>query len=239
MRFLPILGLFLLGSTSSSLAADAPAVAFGTVENLRLERSDWSGFSGVLFAGGAFLNVSGTAESTYNTNKESNFERSGTFGGSIGYDHQFNQLVLGAHLEGMVTNFPSDASKDLSVQGKWLSSGTVRLGFDAGRFMPYVSAGVGYGRLQVDHETRAMLAEDDLGSPPAARQLEASYSKTALALVLGGGLEARIHDGFFARADYKHFRFDDIQFNLDGFPATTMTASNNIDVFNLGLGYRY
>lgn len=238
MRIVTFFGLFLLGSTASALAADAPVATFGTVEHLRLERSDWSGFSGVLFAGGAFLNVSGTAESRYNTNKESNFERSGVFGGSVGYDHQFSQLVLGAHLEGMVTNFRSDASKDLSVQGKWLSSGTVRLGFDAGRFMPYVSAGVGYGRLQVDHETRAMLAEDDMFSPPPARMLESSYSKTALALVLGGGVEARINDGFFARADYKHFRFDDIQFNMNEL-STIMTASNNIDVFNLGLGYRY
>lgn len=237
MRFLSLSGLMAITISSAVNAADIPVAQFGTVKELRLERAKWSGFSGVLFAGGAFLGADGTLTASNYTEDENNFQRAGNFGGSIGYDRQFRSFILGAHLEGMLTNFRSGPSRPLSVEAKWLNSGTARLGFDAGRFMPYFSVGVGYGRFSVQNEQTYYV-----DAAPSVFEVSTSNTTNAYALVLGGGLEARIQDGLFLRADYKHFRFQDVEFELNEpeyVRPVSFTASNKIDVFNLGLGYRF
>jgi opacity protein-like surface antigen len=240
MRMVLLSGLSILAATSTALAADISLTRAGTVEDLRLERAEWSGFSGVILAGGAFMDTLASTETVWRKTEDPSFHRSGVLGGALGYDHQFGSIVVGAHLEGMATNFRSEPSSVLSVENRWLASGTVRLGFDAGRFMPYVSAGVGYGRLQVDHYPHYVFADTD--TYRASGDERTTYAKTAQALVLGGGVESRLRNGVFLRADYKHFKFEEIDFQMDeprGANPVELQAQNTVDVFNLGLGYRF
>ncbi|MDN3721558.1 hypothetical protein QW131_26260 [Roseibium salinum] len=82
------------------------------------------------------------------------FFRSGLVGGSIGYDQQANRVIFGASLEGALTNFRGDTRSGSARQSSnWLSAATVRIGYDAGRFMPYLSAGVGFGNYKVERKS--------------------------------------------------------------------------------------
>jgi len=219
MRFLSVFLIAFGGSLSATLAADintapVPVYDFGTSENLRLTRSDWSGFNVVVFGGG------GTLQGKDNVGNKS-FFRSGMVGGSVGYDQQFNKFVLGVGLEGALTNFVGSTRSGNSRQSSnWVSSATFRAGYDAGRFMPYVSAGMGFGNYKVERKSNG--ASDD---------------NTFVGFVAGAGVEARITDGLFARIDYKHYEFAEKSFNVPGL--TTFTVEGSADLVSAGLGYRF
>ncbi len=201
------------------MAADYPVSepvdpGFGTVEDLRLTRTDWTGFNSVLFFGGGFL--SGTDSLGLDA-----FFRSGTGGASVGYDHQINSIVLGASLEGAITNFQSSTRSGTARQSaNWLSAATVRVGYDTGRFLPYLSAGVGFGNYKIERKSDG-----------------ASDENTHVAFVAGGGVEARVTDNIFARADYKHYEFSEEIYNVPGWAA--FSADGRADMFTLGAGYRF
>jgi|GEM_PF-1575389 len=214
MRFRSVFLIPLMGFPPAALAADLPVADFGVVEELRLQREDWSGLNGVVFFGGGF--TQGSDSLGFDA-----FFRSGAVGGSLGYDRQFDRVVFGVHVEGMLTNFQGTTSSGLARQeAKWLSSTTIRMGYDAGRFMPYVSAGVGFGNYKVERKSDGLTA-----------------SNTHVGFVAGAGVEARISRGLFVRADYKHYEFEDKEYQFSGF--APFTADGRADMFNLGLGYRF
>jgi outer membrane immunogenic protein len=214
MRLVFLSFVSVLGLTSISQAADVPPADYGLVEDLRLQRQDWSGFNGVLFFGGGFLS------GTDNLGGDS-FFRSGLVGGSLGYDHQFNSFILGASLEGSLTNFRGTTSSGNARQrSNWLSAATVRAGYDAGRFMPYLSAGVGFGNYKIERKSDGLSDEN-----------------THVGFVAGAGVEARITDNLFARIDYKHYELGEQNYQLTGF--SPFTVEGKADIFNIGVGYRF
>jgi outer membrane immunogenic protein len=214
MRLIFLSLVSILGLAPVSQAADVPAADYGLVEDLRLQRQDWSGFNGVLFFGGGFLSGSD------NLGGDS-FFRSGLVGGSLGYDHQFNSVVFGASLEGSLTNFRGTTSSGNARQrSNWLSAATVRAGYDAGRFMPYLSAGVGFGNYKIERKSDGLSDEN-----------------THVGFVVGAGVEARITDNLFARIDYKHYELGEQTYQLTGF--SPFTVEGKADIFNIGVGYRF
>ncbi|CTQ54583.1 Opacity protein antigens [Roseibium album] len=214
MRLVFLSFVSILGLTSISHAADVPTADYGLVEDLRLQRQDWTGFNGVLFFGGGFLSGSD------NFGGDS-FFRSGLVGGSVGYDHQFNSVVFGASLEGSLTNFRGTTSSGNARQrSNWLSAATVRAGYDAGRFMPYLSAGVGFGNYKIERKSDGLSDEN-----------------THIGFVAGVGVEARITDNLFARIDYKHYELGEQTYQLSGF--SPFTVDGKADIFNIGVGYRF
>lgn len=219
MRFTSLAVIAMSFGVSVSQAADMPTevlpvAQFGSPENLRLKPAGWTGFNAVLFAGGGFLQGSDSLGLDA-------FFRSALFGGSLGYDHQFNNIVFGAGVEGALTNFRGNSSSgNFRQKSNWLSSATVRIGYDAGRFMPYLSGGIGFGNYEIERKSDG-----------------ASDENTQVGYVLGGGLEARITEGLFARADYKHYEFSDQRYTVPG--TQSFTAEGNADIFQLGVGYRF
>jgi outer membrane immunogenic protein len=214
MRLIFLSLVSVLGLAPVSQAADVPAADYGLVEDLRLQRQDWSGFNGVLFFGGGFLSGSDSLGGD-------SFFRSALVGGSVGYDHQFNSVVFGASLEGSLTNFRGNSSSGNSRQrSNWLGAATVRAGYDAGRFMPYLSAGVGFGNYEIERKSDGASAEN-----------------THFGFVAGAGVEARITNNIFARIDYKHYEFGDQTYRISGW--SPFTVDGKADVFNIGVGYRF
>ncbi|MEP3046925.1 MAG: outer membrane beta-barrel protein [Roseibium sp.] len=218
MRSLRFVSLPLLIVASPVLAADlpGPVIEHTGIEDLRLKRSDWSGFNAVVFAGGGFTSGKDSVGS-------SSFYRSGSFGGSVGYDYQMNKVVFGANLEGMFTNFrgtTTTSNSSYRSSSKWLSTATARIGYDAGRFMPYLSAGIGFEDYQ------------------SVRVVNASkVNKVLYGFAVGGGVEAKITENIFARADYKHIELSKETINHTGI--NPYTIDGHTDVFNLGVGYRF
>lgn len=220
MRFVSLFFAALTGGgVSASFAADIPSVStpvadYGLVEDLRLARADWSGFNGVLFAGGGYLQ----GEDSLGLDA---FFRSGLVGGSVGYDHQINKLVFGASLEGSLTNFRGSTRSGSAWQNSnWLSAATVRVGYDAGRFMPYLSAGVGMGNYKIERKSDGVSDEH-----------------THIGFVAGAGVEARVTDGVFARLDYKHYELGSQTYSLPGW--SSFSVEGKADIFNIGVGYRF
>ncbi|MCV0428928.1 MAG: porin family protein [Roseibium sp.] len=207
------------GITSGVFAADIPVTNppvtdYTLVEDLRLNRADWSGFNAVLFAGGGFLQGDDSLGGD-------SFFRSGLVGGSIGYDFQFNQFVLGAGVEGAYVNFRGNSSSGNTRQNSnWLGAATVRSGYDAGRFMPYLSAGIGFGNYKIKRKSDGLSDEN-----------------THIGFVAGAGVEAKVTDNVYARLDYKHYEFNSKSYTLPGF--SSFTVDGTADIFNIGVGYRF
>ena len=216
MRTLSYPFLFVGVLSSPALAADIPVIEHVGIEDLRLTKQDWSGIKVTALAGGGFLNGK-------DTTGFKSFSRSGAIGAAVGYDHQVNNLVVGANLEGLATNFQSSrvtSNSTYKSSTNWLGAATVRVGYDAGRFMPYLSAGIGAGNLKSDRLVNG-----------------SSVTKTAYGFVAGVGVEAKITEQVFARADYKHYEFGKVKINHTGIAPFSVDGS--ADIFNLGVGYRF
>lgn len=214
MHFLVAFLLSTISLSASVHAADFPSVELDGIQDLRLQRQEWSGFNGVISVGGGFLTGSDSLGGD-------SFFRSGIVAGSVGYDHQINSVVFGAALEGAYTNFRGNSASGSSRQSaNWLASATVRAGIDTGRFMPYVSAGLGFGNYKVERKSDG--ASDD---------------NTHIGFVVGAGVEARVTDTIFARLDYKHYEFNDQTYRISGW--APFDVEGQADTFTLGLGYRF
>lgn len=205
---------FSLVFLTAGQAADLVEPVYVETGDLRLNSFDRTGFNAVLFAGGGFLTGSDSLGSDA-------FFRSGQFGGSIGYDHQFNQFVLGASVEGSLTNFRGiSSSGNYRQSSDWLSAATVRVGYDVGRFMPYLSAGVGFGNYEIENVSNGSSDEN-----------------THVGYVLGAGIEANVTDQIIARVDYKHYEMGEETYTVSGL--SPFTVDGKADMFNLGVGYRF
>lgn len=99
-----------------------------------------------------------------------------------GYLYDFGQLVVGAELDVNLTAIES-WSNDFPLST--IASARVRIGYDAGDFLPYVAAGVSEARLAGD------VDETDDGSFASV------------------GVDYRLSNNITLGAEYAHYRYDD------------------------------
>ncbi|WP_439142830.1 outer membrane protein [Pseudooctadecabacter sp.] len=131
----------LAGNLEEPVIAPAPApVAVVPVA----QGNDWTGF----YAGGSL----GYAEAE--ESDPANFEADGaTYGLHAGYDYDFGSFVLGGELE--ISGFDVSAG---GVDADSVARAKLRAGYDAGNFMPYVTAGA------AQLNTGGALEGDDTGA---------------------------------------------------------------------------
>ena len=91
--------------------------------------ADWSGFYAGASLGYGQVDADGFADDTEDY----------TYGAHIGYLHDLGNFVLGAELEYDATEI-TDAATGINIDG--VARAKVRAGYDAGAFLPYVTAGV-------------------------------------------------------------------------------------------------
>ncbi|UWQ97847.1 porin family protein [Rhodobacteraceae bacterium S2214] len=126
------------GGLAEPVAAAAPApvavaapVSYG---------SDWSGAYGGLSLGYGDVDADGVT---------GDFEGT-TFGGHIGYNYDMGNVVLGAELEAVGTDdFVNDAT---GLELEQVLRAKVRAGYDAGAYLPYVTAGVAQATVNGDDD---------------------------------------------------------------------------------------
>jgi outer membrane immunogenic protein len=145
---------------------------------------NWTGPYIGINGGGGFSgrsDVSGTFPS-------GSFDTSGGLvGGTLGYNWQSGLLVYG--LEGDIdwSNIKGSAPCGLTTcetRNRWLSTVRGRLGYNAGRFMPYLTGGLAVGNV------RTSIAGIGTGS-----STEAGWT-------LGGGVEAALVGNWTAKVEY-------------------------------------
>lgn len=120
-----------------------------------------------------------------------------TYGAHVGYLYDFGQIVAGAELDLEGTNIEDDAT-GLDVDR--LLRAKLRLGYDAGRFLPYVTAGA------VQATTSGFADLEDTGG------------------FAGLGLDYQATDAMRVGAEVLQHRFEDFDDTRIDFDATTVSA---------------
>jgi opacity protein-like surface antigen len=159
------------------------------------------------------------------------------FGGFVGYNTQFERLVLGveanydqANLSLIAPNSPisrrvtaGGTPYDVTVTGSGsvsdLNFGTLRArgGWALGNFLPYAFAGVAVGHANVNIVgTTFGVQNPPLGCPPGTNPpcVPFSFTGTAgkngewlLGFTVGGGLDVALTRNVFLRAEYEFVQF--------------------------------
>jgi outer membrane immunogenic protein len=134
------------------------------------------------------------------------------FGGIMGVNYQFgNGFVAGTELDlGKAGNasgrlgdsFGTDPATAFNLNGGLTGSGRLRLGYAAGRFMPFVTGGVAYEGFGID-----VVDNYDCAPGGCAGQARFSGDGQAFGFSVGAGLNYAISDNIIMGAEYRYSKF--------------------------------
>jgi outer membrane immunogenic protein len=138
----------------------------------------------------------------------------GIFGATLGYNWQMGALVTG--IEGDISwSGLRDSNAGLRTENNWLGTVRGRLGYNAGRWMPYVTGGLAVG--DIDSRVTGVGSSD----------------KTKAGWTVGAGVEAAIAGPWTAKVEYLYVDLQDASAPLG---STTDFRSN---IVRGGLNYRF
>jgi len=180
---------------------------------------NWSGFYLGLNGGGGWGSSDWTTAGRFNTS-------GGVIGGTLGYNYQINQAVLGvegdfdwADINGSVSNAGCPAAT-CTTGDDWLSTIRGRLGYAAGRFMPYVTGGAAFGDIKA---SGSGLAGTDT---------------TNAGWTAGGGIEFAIAGHWTAKAEYLYVNLGRVSCGV-ACGAGTENVSWHSNIGRVGINYRF
>ena len=159
------------------------------------------------------------------------------FGGFVGYNSQWEDVVLGFEANYIHDGIRSISDSvgvryqpDLSFQSLTHSNAVVKLsdfgslrirgGYVMGCFLPYLFVGTGFGSQTVDRSISA-FPYPVLPGTSAASKTKLVYGYSA-----GAGVDVMLVGGLFMRAEYEYRR-------------VTSDIESNINTVRLGLGYKF
>ena len=179
----------------------------------------WSGFYLGINGGGAWGRSSWTTGNGFDTS-------GGFVGGTIGYNYQVEQAVLGiegdidwADIDGTTTNACPAGCK---TSDTWLATVRGRIGYAADRFMPFVTGGAAFGDVRA--------------STPGFPQ--GGADKTGW--TVGGGLEAALAGNWTAKVEYLYVDLGSFNCGLNcGAGLTTDNVSFHANLLRAGVNYKF
>ncbi len=142
----------------------------------------------------------------------------GVAGGTLGYNYQMGQAVLG--LEGDIgwsgiRGNTACGGLNCETRNNWLGTARVRLGYAADRFMPYVTGGAAFGDIRT-----SVTGFGDAHSTKAG-------------WTVGGGVEAALAGPWTAKVEYLY-----VDLGRGGSIAGS-DASFKTNIVRAGLNYRF
>lgn len=146
-------GGFTPAVTPVAPVAPAPVIAPAPVTPVSTG-SDWSGF----YAGGQLGFGSLSIDDNDDATDDEDFDGA-LYGLHAGYMYDFGSIVAGAEIDFDGTQIEVGEG-DTAVEVGSVLRAKARLGYDAGRFLPYVTAGFAQARLNSDDEATDDLLED-------------------------------------------------------------------------------
>ena len=192
-------GMATAGGLADPVVTPAPAPVAAPV--VIASGSDWTGFYA-----GAQLGYGQLDSDTLDT---LDVEVDGaTFGAHVGYLADFGSWVLGGELQLDGTNIESSDDAVLNAEIDTVTRGLLRLGYDGGDFLPYITGGIAQARVSGDDPAGAPLDGDDTGS------------------VFGLGAEYRVSPTIRVGAEVLRHQFDD--FNDSGIDLEATTAAARV-----------
>ncbi|MFN0263257.1 outer membrane protein [Tepidamorphus sp. 3E244] len=188
---------FLLGATALATASVAQAEPFETWDH------GWDGFYAGIFGGGAFGdsrqdNTAGPTTGDYDID-------GGFVGIFTGHNWQRGRVVYGIERDfafGDISGQTTNNCVDLCFTDvNWVSTIRGRIGYDMGRFMPYLTAGVGFGEV-------------DVGTKLAGADPPLSNDDINVGLAVGAGIEAKVTRRINARVEYMWVDLGDTYYHI-------------------------
>jgi outer membrane immunogenic protein len=179
---------------------------------------NWTGFYIGINGGGGF------GRSTWDST--GSFDISGGLvGGTVGYNYQFGQGVVGiegdidwADINGTTNTFCGFGCK---TSDHWLSTVRGRLGYAADRFMPFVTGGAAFGDIRA--------------STPGF----AGGNNTNAGWTVGAGLEFAIAGNWTAKAEYLYVDLGKFNCGISCGAAVTDNVSFTTNIVRAGVNYRF
>lgn len=225
---------YLLAASVVALIAASSAKAADIVhyQEPAVPAFSWQGFYIGGQIGGAWSDSTIQGTNIFGTqNPKWSPDASGFIGGLYaGYNVDVgNSVVLGIE-----TDFAwADISKSKSttfdegiatgrLKEKWLGATRVRAGYAADRWLPYIAAGVAYGKV------------DGLVRTDVNRY---SSSKTLTGWTAGGGLDYAMTDNILLRLEYRYTDLGDKSFSFGGGVGTKFKYKTND--FRVGVAYKF
>jgi len=182
---------------------------------------NWSGFYLGINGGGGWGSSTWTTTNRFDTS-------GGLVGGTIGYNYQINQAVLGvegdidwADINGSIASAGCPSASGTCTTGdNWLATIRGRLGYAADRFMPYITGGAAFGDIKA--------------SGPGLTGTDS----TNAGWTLGGGIEFAIAGHWTAKAEYLYVDLGHVSCGAAcGAPTENVSWRSNIG--RVGVNYRF
>lgn len=222
-------GAVLLASGGAAFAADAVVDEVVVVNSAY----NWSG----VYVGAQVGYAWGDSEmQAADVPVTSNPEPDGVLGGIyLGYNAQLgNGLVVGAEGDFAFADLQDNDSlasplplpgQSLDVDVNWTAAVRAKLGYAAGRFLPYVAGGVAFA--DVDHE--------GFSAPNASA---GGGSDVFVGWTIGAGVEYAFTDNVIVRAEYRY-----TDFGSEDYAETSNFLAHSIDLktsdVRLGISYKF
>jgi len=179
---------------------------------------NWTGFYIGINGGGGFGRSTWDSTGSFNTS-------GGLVGGTVGYNYQFGQGVVG--LEGDIDwadiNGTTNTACPLGCQtsDSWLSTVRGRLGYAADRFMPFITGGAAFGNIKAS--TPGFIGA----------------TNTNAGWTIGAGLEFGIAGNWTAKAEYLYVDLGKFNCGLSCGPFVTDNVSFTTNLVRAGVNYRF
>ena len=242
MRRLLVAGFIAVATQSTAFAADLPILRGALHEPApACCQTVWQGF----YVGGqAGYGSSSMGLYEFNPVPTSNAiwpflydvtHRTSMFGAFVGYNAQYENVVLGFEGNYMHGTFTGVATaeridttfnpvrtfrSDGSMSVKDLGTLRVRGGYTMSNFMPYLFAGFALGRADT---ARSITVTDGTASTTIS---EDTKNQFVHGFAAGGGLDWMLFGGLFVRAEYEYLQL-------------TSTANTSIHSVRGGVGYKF
>ena len=212
----------LIALTGAAAAADLsrpPPPPYYPKAPMMAPAYNWSGFYIGVEGGGAFGSSSWDSTSRHDIS-------GGLFGGTVGYNWQFNQFVAGvegdfgwADINGTNT---TNCVAGCKTSDEWLGTARGRLGYAADRFLPYITGGAAFGDIKAQAPGLASASQDKTG------------------WTLGAGLEAALVDHWTAKVEYLYVDLGSFNCGLNcGAGLVNDNVSFKTNILRAGINYRF
>ena len=178
----------------------------------------WTGFYIGLNGGGGFGRSAWDTTGSFNTS-------GGLVGGTIGYNYQIGQAVVGiegdidwANIKGTTNNACTFGCR---TSDSWLSTVRGRLGYAADRFMPYITGGAAFGDVKASTP----------GFPGA--------NSDRVGWTAGAGIEFAVAQNLSLKAEYLYVDLGKFNCGIACGAAFTDNVSFTTNLVRAGVNYHF
>ncbi len=198
---LPVLLLSSVSFIASAQAADLPRRSFAAPPEVAYTPAykpfTWTGAYAGVNAGYGWSSYGDLGNVSFG--KPSGF----SLGGTLGYNYQMGQVVLGVEGDLAWTNNKSSASVATlgaptyyTARTNWLGTARARVGYAADRALVYVTGGLAAAPVKGNYSNAGT------SGPPVVAAANGSQSDTHYGWVLGAGIEYALTNSVSVKAEY-------------------------------------